>query len=183
MGVGVSGVREWNFMVFFRSDVWNSLVPSRNATSREGWRARRGTWVRLSSLCESHVEWRLKFMTPSLIIEREGAERAMLGSLVGASSPPGMLRCSCFLTWNSHEPNLHKDVLCLWVTFSTQCFFPFSFYFHGVFCYWFYFLFIVLCFHSTVVSLCHFLSLRRLFNSPFLWFLIHRNGYSYCYLW
>jgi len=49
----------------------------------------------------------------SLIIEREGAESAMLESLVGGSSPPDVLRCPCFLTWSSRESNLHSAVLCL----------------------------------------------------------------------
>lgn len=47
----------------------------------------------------------------SLIIEREGAERAMLGSLIGGSSPPGVLR-GCFLTASSCESSLHSVVLC-----------------------------------------------------------------------
>lgn len=42
----------------------------------------------------------------SLIMERKGAERAMLGNLVGGSSPSGMLRRPCFLMWSSCEAHL-----------------------------------------------------------------------------
>lgn len=80
----------------------------------------------------------------SLIMEREGAERAMLGNLVRGSSPSGTLRCPCLLTWSSYEKDLHKCAYDAYSPFGVL--FPISLTLPCIvnFCYYFYFLFIVL---------------------------------------
>lgn len=80
----------------------------------------------------------------SLIMEREGAERAMLGSLVGGSSPSGMLGCPCLLTWRSCEEDLHNCAYDSHSPFGALFPIPLTLPWTVNFCYYFYFLFIVL---------------------------------------
>lgn len=116
----------------------------------------------------------------SLIMEREGAERAILGNLVGGNSPSGLLRYPCFLMWSSCETDLHN---CAYdshspfgVPFPIPLILPWSLLLL--------FLFSIYCpkMNSSVVSLCHFLSILRLFNCPLPCFLICLNGCGYCSL-
>lgn len=109
----------------------------------------------------------------SLIIERGGTERAMVGSLVGGSSPSGMWRSPCFLMWSSCESDLHNcayDSHSLFaILFPIPLILPWTLLLL--------FLFSIYCpkLNSSAVSLCRFLSITRLFNFPLSWFLICLN--------
>lgn len=113
-------------------------------------------------------------------MEREGAERAMLGSLVGGSSPSGMLRCPCFLMWSSceaHLPNCaYGSHSSLGVAFPIPLILPWSL------------LLLFQCsiycpkMNSSVVSSYHLLSIMRLFNFPLPCLLICLNCCRYCSL-
>lgn len=113
----------------------------------------------------------------SLIMEREGTERAMLGSVMGGSSPLGMLRCPCFLMWCSCESDLHNCVYDSHSTFGVLLLIPLILPRSLLLP----FLFSIFSSksNSSVVSLCHFQSIMRLFNFPLPWFLICLNGFSY----
>lgn len=109
-----------------------------------------------------------------LTMERSGAERDMLGSLVGGSSPSGMLRCPCFLMRSSCETDLHN---CAYEShFPFGVLFPISLILPRSLL--LLFLFSIYCpkSNSSVVSLCCFLSIARLFNFPLPCSLICLNG-------
>lgn len=161
-----------------RGDVRNSLVPSRNATSREGCRAGRSFWVRPNLLCAScGVEINM-YDISSLIIERGGAEKDMVGSLVGGSSPSGMWRSPCFLMWSNCESDLHNcayDLHSLFaILFPIPLILPWTLLLL--------FLFSIYCpkLNSSAVSLCRPLSITTVQLSSFL--VPHLPQCSYCSL-
>lgn len=118
---------------------------------------------------------------------KEGGQKT-LAQKSHVNSPPGILCCSCFLTWRSYESKLCSAVICLWASFFILFFFsgfffpPFPFCIHAMFftsfsIYWLepsFFCSVFMPFSASYQVIFGYLWLTL---SAYLWFLICYNGY------